>query len=90
LSDRLIWITYRRKGALLGGLLMRASYVIFARMRAAMERLDQGVEFGEAHELDEATVARVPAKMIGCLLTPDEAQKLLRRIEGRGARSRRA
>jgi hypothetical protein len=43
LSDRLIWITYRRKGALL----MRTSHVIFARMRAAMERLTRAPSSGK-------------------------------------------
>jgi hypothetical protein len=69
-------------------LLIRASHLIFARMRAAIDRLDQGADFGEGHELDEATAARVPAKMVGCMLTPAEAGKLLRRIEAM-PRSRR-
>jgi hypothetical protein len=40
-------------------LLIRASHIIFARMRAAIDGLDQGADFGEGHELDEATASRV-------------------------------
>jgi hypothetical protein len=68
-----------RQGRLLGVLLLCASHLIFARTRAAMDELDQGAEFGEAHESRRgASAAKVPSKRIGRMLTPDEAARLLR------------
>jgi hypothetical protein len=44
-------------------------------------RIDQGADFAEGHELDEATAAMVPAKAIGRMLDQDEAALLIRRFE---------
>jgi hypothetical protein len=63
-ADPLIWNTCRREGQLRGVLLMRASHVIFARQGAAMDGLDRGADFGEAHELDGAIAATVAPPLL--------------------------
>jgi hypothetical protein len=75
-------LTYcRPSGRLLGVVIQDSSCIVQARLRAAVAGVDQGVEFCEGHELDQATAAPVPATAIGRMLGPDEAGKLIRRLE---------
>jgi hypothetical protein len=50
-------------------------------MRAAVKGTDQGADFAEDHELDQKTAALVPMTATGGMFGPDEAAKLIRRLE---------
>ena len=76
------WLTYRNSsGHPLGAVVMDSSNLIRARMRSAIEVIDQGALFAQGHELDRDTAERVPATAIGRLLGTEEAATLLRRLE---------
>jgi hypothetical protein len=78
------WLTYRNcSGHLLGAVVMDSSNLMHARMRSAIEVIDQGAVFARGHELDRDTAELVPATAIGRLLGMEEAARLLRRIESR-------
>jgi hypothetical protein len=83
------WLSYHSAGRLLGVLIVDLPSLIGARMRAAVEGTDQGAEFAEGHELDDAAAALVPLKAIGRMLGPLEAGELIRRLE-RGIPKRQA
>jgi hypothetical protein len=56
---------------LFGVVILDSAHVIGARMRAGVSGIDQGTEFCEGHELDEATAALVPETPIGRMLSQD-------------------
>jgi hypothetical protein len=58
---------------LFGAVILESSHLMHARMRAGVEGIDQGAEFAEGHELDEATAVLVPDTGIGRMLSQDEA-----------------
>jgi hypothetical protein len=66
---------------LFGVVILDSSHLTHARMRAAVEGLDQGGQFCKGHELDGEAAALVPARAIGRLLEQDEAAKLIKRLD---------
>ena len=75
----LFWIVHEVDGEERRVVYPRGSALILARLNAMM--LDRfGGTFVEAHELDKPTAAKVPRKMIGRVLTADEATALLLRL----------
>ena len=48
------WLTYLRSGKMAGVVVIEAPSLIAARMRAALEAVEAGVDFAEGHEIDAA------------------------------------
>jgi hypothetical protein len=69
----LYWLIYRHNNSI-SIVIEPAPSLIHARLRAALDGLDQGT-FTEGHELDRKW--RVPKEMIGRRLTQAEAKRLL-------------
>ena len=68
----MFWLTYcDPSGRLLGVEVQDSGHLMQARLKAT----DQGAQFFEGHEVDEATAKLVPATAVGRMLNPDEAAK---------------
>jgi hypothetical protein len=82
------WLTYCKPAGrqLFGVVILDSSHLMHARMRAAVEDIDQGADFAEGHKLDAKTAALVPASAIGRMLSQEEGAALIRRLEARIAK----
>ena len=69
----LYWLCYRHDNQI-SVVIEPGASLINARMRAALDGLDQG-NFTEGHELDRKTEKQVPKAMIGCRLSQEEAKQ---------------
>jgi hypothetical protein len=79
------WLTYCKPTGrqLFGVVILDSSHLMHARVRAAVEGVDQGADFAEGHGLDPETAALVPASAIGRMLSQEEGTALIRRLERR-------
>ena len=73
----LYWLVYRYNNQI-SVVIEPAHSLIYARLRTALDGLDQG-EFTEGHELDRKW--KVAKQMIGRRLTQEEAKRLLAKLE---------
>jgi hypothetical protein len=62
--------------------IVRASHLIAARLRASFILDGTDAQFVEGHELPLAAARKVPAGMVGRLLTAAEAERILDAMEG--------
>jgi hypothetical protein len=75
------WLTYLRSGKAVGVVVIEAPSLIDARMRAALEAVEAGINFAEGYELDAARSALVPEEQLERLLSIEEANELLKRLD---------
>jgi hypothetical protein len=75
-------MTYRDSGRLVGAVIMEAPSLIQAGFKA-IRGVGAGATFAEGHELSADQAALVPAGKIGRMLTTDEADRLLTKLEAR-------
>jgi hypothetical protein len=61
-------------------LVIEASSLTDARMRAALEEADAGVDYSEGYQLNPEWAGLVPTKQVGRILTMEEAAKLLQQF----------
>lgn len=77
MTDALFWLVFKN-GHDLSVITQPAGQFIAARMRALLAGVEG--EFQEGHELDAKTAKKVPKKMIGRVLTREEATALLKKL----------
>ena len=75
------WLTYRRSGKAVGVVVIEAPSLIDARLNAALEAVEAGVDFADGHELDAAVAALVPPEQLERMLSIEEANQLRKRLE---------
>ena len=84
LVDRVsrFWLTYRDlAGRPLGVVILDSPSLPLARLQVAAEGLDHGATFCDGHELEGDSATLVPPSAIGRTLPPEEAVRIIRRIE---------
>ena len=66
------WLNYRRRkrGRLLGAVILDSPSLVQARMSAAALRIDRGMPFADGRALGKAAVELVPAAALGRMLDP--------------------
>jgi hypothetical protein len=82
----LFWLCYHRDNRLLGVAIIEARELLEARMLAAIGGFDKLADFSEGYELSAQHAAMVSANLIGRMLSPAEAGRLMAWIESEAAR----
>ena len=80
------WLCYHRNQRLVGVVIIEARELLEARMLAAIDGVDKLADFFEGYELSAQHAAMVPADLIGRMLSPDEASRLMAWIESEALR----
>jgi hypothetical protein len=75
----LYWLVYK-SNATTSVVIQPAGNIITARMLAMLDNVPG--EFRKGHELDDKTAKKVPANMIGRVLSRKEATALLKKLDG--------
>jgi hypothetical protein len=75
------WLCYRDTGQHFNVVIIEASSLIHARLKATLAGRDKGMTFTEGHEL---SVELSPLVQSDRILSADEAMKLLNRLERAG------
>jgi hypothetical protein len=73
----LYWLVYRHNNQI-SVVIEPAHSLIYARLRASLDGLDEG-EFTEGHELDRKW--KIAKEMVGRRLSQEEAKRLLAKFE---------
>jgi hypothetical protein len=63
---------------MVGVVVIEAPSLIDARLRAALEAVEAGVDFAEGHEIDTVRAGLVPPERLERLLSIEEANRLLK------------
>jgi hypothetical protein len=71
------WVNFRRGGDLTGVAIIEAPTILHARMRLAVQGIGTPADFSDGKEVDVDRAALVPRELMGRLLLPDEAQRVL-------------
>ena len=77
----MFWLAYQT-GKTRHVVIVRANFMIAARLRAALLLESSDAHFVEGHELPPAAARKVPARMIGRLLTAAGAERVVEAMEG--------
>jgi hypothetical protein len=81
------WLTYGSADGLVGVIIVEASTLIHARMRASVQGLAAGALFAEGHELSARLMALAPSTKVGRMLSGAEATELIGLLDARPRRA---
>jgi hypothetical protein len=75
------WLCFQRDGRLFGVAIVEASSAVAARLRASLEGLGAGGAFTQGIQLTVDMVKRLTPEDIGRMLSPAEAETILKRFD---------
>jgi hypothetical protein len=75
------WLCFQRDGRLLGAAIVEGASLVAARLQASTEGMDAGGAFTQGHKLTPDLVARLTPEDIGRMLSPTEAELVLKRFD---------
>jgi hypothetical protein len=83
------WLCFEREGRPAGVAIVEAYCLTDARMGASFQELAHDCTFSEGHQLDARCCARLTPDDVGRMLSPQEANALLDRLEQNGTADKR-